>query len=178
MQLLNASFVYWSVCNLFTSTSACLTLEEKNQRGWIPAARIVLHVLFNLYSRQDNPRAFFVFRAARSHAAVACTGRESERAGLSDLFLPNRLRRKGGAAALRGPISARAVSRRASSPRASYTWAWAAIVRRQATCRSVPLAWKNGALTFSVDYKEAGKVMQQCLNIRESQIMLQRRARA
>lgn len=143
MQLLNASFVCWSVCNLFTSTSACLTLEEKNQRGWIPAARIVLHVLFNLYSRQDNPRAFFVFRAARSHAAVACTGRESERAGLSDLFLPNRLRRKGGAAALRGPISARAVSRRASSPRASYTWAWAAIVRRQATCRSVPLAWKK-----------------------------------
>lgn len=33
MQLLNASFVCWSVCNLFTSTSACLTLEEKNQRG-------------------------------------------------------------------------------------------------------------------------------------------------
>lgn len=42
MQLLNASFVCCLVCNLFTSTSACQTLEEKKIKG----GEFLRHALF------------------------------------------------------------------------------------------------------------------------------------
>lgn len=117
-----------------------------------------------LYSRLDSPRAFSV--SNWSHAAVACTG--GIWAGGFDPFLSNRFSSWAERRAFKANRR-RGRQRQALSTRAWYTWAGTAIVRREATCWSVPFAWKNGTLTFSVDYKETGKAMQHYLFITESQ---------
>lgn len=128
----------------------------------VPAARNVFYLLCNC--TVDSPRAFSV--SNWSHAAVACTG--GIWAGGFDPFLSNRF---SSWAERRASKANRRQSREreALSPRDWYTWARTAIVRREATCWSVPLAWKNGTLTFSVDYKETGKAMLHYPIITESQ---------
>lgn len=121
-------------------------------------------MLFYLQCRPDSPRAFSV--SNWPHAAVACTG--GIWAGGFDPFLANRFQSGAERRAVRANRR-RGRQRQASSPRAWSTWAGTAIVRREATCWSVPLAWKNGALTFSMDYKGTGKAMQRYLLMTASQ---------
>ena len=137
----------WRRPAIYLSALAC------KPRRWIPAARSVLHVPCTC-TLEQTALALFVFRTSLTRQGHA--RREPERAGLFDLFLTNRraswAERRSAAA-----NGSRSRERPGPAPRVPDTRE-----RQQLLCagRQRAEAWKNSALTFSVDYKETGKAMQ------------------
>lgn len=128
-------------------------LLESEGRQVNSCGALCFRTRFAMYSRRDKPSRFLPSPLAGLTRQWHARGGESKRAGLFDLFLANGSLSGGGATARLGQSEPGARADKARSSRVWPTWAGTAIVRRQATCRSVPLSWKNSTLTFSVDYK-------------------------
>lgn len=146
--------VWWPLSGYFNCTFSKFYCEFLRHAMFICCATV----------QENIPRAFSV--SNQCHAAVACT--VGIWAGGLDPSLSNR---RATWAERRPPAANRRRSRQ-RQPRLRVLRTrepWTSIVRREATCWSVPLAWKNCTLTFSVDYKETGKAMMHYLVVIVSQ---------